>query len=69
MRKHLQFHECNSTVELNVCNKLSKQGKIMGSELSRYCYTYSSAHKKVFNRAQTLELWQNNFTVLQKGVY
>lgn len=41
----------------------------MGSELSRYCYAYSSAHKKVFNRAQTLELWQNNFTVLQKGVY
>lgn len=41
----------------------------MGSELSRYCYTYNSAYKKVFNRAQTLELWWNNFTVLQKGVY
>lgn len=53
MRKHLQFHECNSTVELNACNKFSKQGKIMGSELSRYCYTYNSAYKKVFNRQST----------------
>lgn len=31
--------------------------------------TIQPKRKYLIDRAQTLELWQNNFTVLQKGVY